>query len=205
MTTTLPTDNAIPLHDDPIILFQQWVRDAETAEINDPCAASLASVDPHGQPSVRMVLCRGYDSKGFTFFTNFESRKGQQLLANPKAALCFHWKSLRRQVRIEGIAHVVSNEEADNYFQQRPRDSRIGAWASLQSQSLAHKNILLDRVRDYEQKFSGLENPPRPPHWSGFRIVPEMIEFWQDGAFRLHDRLQYTRHDNLWKKDALYP
>lgn len=190
----------------PYDLFHNWLKDAEETEPNDPTAMALASVDDTGQPSVRMVLCRNFDTRGFAFFTNFNSKKGAQLQAQKKAALCFHWKSRRRQVRAEGRVEIVSADEADDYYNSRHRNSRIGAWASLQSSPLPGRETLLERFAAYEKEFNGMENPPRPAHWSGFRIVPHLIEFWQEGDFRLHDRVLYTQQPNgTWETTLLYP
>jgi pyridoxamine 5'-phosphate oxidase len=189
---------------DPLALFDAWLEEAKAKEINDPTGMALATVDPTGLPDVRMVLLKGHDARGFVFFTNFESAKGQELIATPKAALLFHWKSLRRQVRIRGPVVQVETAEADDYFASRPRDSRIGAWASDQSRPLEGRFALEKRVAEYALKF-GLGEVPRPPHWSGFRVVPTQIEFWKDGAFRLHDRLLFDRVGDGWTTKRLYP
>jgi len=189
---------------DPLSLFESWFEDAREKEINDPNGVALASVGADGMPSLRMVLLKGYDAEGFVFYTNFESRKGQQLLAHAQAALLFHWKSLRRQVRIEGEAAPVSAEEADAYFASRPRQSQIGAWASEQSRPLESRFALEKRVAAFAAKYA-VGSVPRPPHWSGFRVSARRIEFWQDGAFRLHDRLVYHCQDAGWSTERLYP
>lgn len=189
---------------DPIDLFSDWFKDAEANEPNDPNAMALASAGEDGMPSVRMVLLKGFDERGFVFYTNLESRKGQQLLANPKAALCIHWKSLRRQVRVEGDAVKVRDDEADRYFATRRRDSQIGAWASRQSQPLHGRLELERRVAKFAAKF-GLGSVPRPPYWSGIRVVPRRIEFWREGAFRLHDRLVYHHIKEGWRTERLFP
>jgi len=190
---------------DPFVLFQRWMNDADAAELNDPNAMALATCTPDGRPSVRMVLLKGFDSQGFVFYTNLTSRKGQELQANPFAALCFHWKSLRRQVRVEGPMTPVSDAEADAYFQSRPRDSRLGAWASLQSHPMDSRFDLERRIAEMVVRF-GVGMVPRPPHWSGFRLVPDRIEFWQDRPFRLHDRHLYERKDHGgWAIQRLYP
>jgi pyridoxamine 5'-phosphate oxidase len=193
---------------DPLDIFAVWLGEAEAAEPNDPTAMALATVGEDGMPSCRMVLLKGYDAKGFVFYTNYESRKGRQLLATPKAALLFHWKSLRRQVRIEGAVAPVGEEEADAYFAGRPRQSQVGAWASTQSRPLEGRFELEKRVALFAAKYA-IGKVPRPPHWSGFRLTPRLIEFWQDGAFRLHDRLVYTRQGEGaaegWTTERLYP
>ncbi len=190
--------------DDPLSVFHSWFEEARDAEPNDPNAMALASVGEDGMPSLRMVLLKGVDEQGFVFYTNFESRKGRQLLAQPKAALLFHWKSLRRQVRVEGPVTMVAEEDADAYFASRPRSSQVGAWASEQSRPLESRFALETRVAKFAAKHS-LGKVPRPPHWSGFRVQPALIEFWQDGAFRLHDRLVYHREGTGWRTERLYP
>ncbi|SDB28430.1 pyridoxamine 5'-phosphate oxidase [Bauldia litoralis] len=189
---------------DPFALFSEWLGDAEASEPNDPNAMALATVDEDGLPDVRMVLLKGYDATGFVFFTNFESAKGTELLAHPKAALCFHWKSLRRSVRVRGAVSQVTAEEADAYFASRSRGSRIGAWASKQSRPLESRFALEKAVASYTAKF-GVGSIPRPDYWSGFRIAPQHIEFWADGPFRLHDRIKFTRDGDGWTKARLYP
>ena len=189
---------------EPIDLFHAWFAEAGAAEPNDANAMALASVGADGMPSVRIVLLKGADAAGFVFYTNFESRKGAELLARPRAALCFHWKSLRRQVRVEGTVETVSDAEADAYFASRPRGSQIGAWASQQSRPMTGTAELLKRVGAFTAKFA-VGKVARPPHWSGFRLVPRRFEFWRDGQFRLHDRLVYRRGDTGWHTEILYP
>jgi pyridoxamine 5'-phosphate oxidase len=189
---------------DPFSLFAEWLGEAEASEPNDPNAMALATVDGDGMPNVRMVLLKGYDKDGFVFFTNFESAKGKELLAQPKAALCLHWKSLRRQIRVRGTITQVSTAESEAYFSSRPRGARIGAWASQQSRPLESRFALEKAVASYTAKF-GVGEIPRPEYWSGFRITPATIEFWRNGTFRLHDRIVFTRTDEGWSKVRLYP
>jgi pyridoxamine 5'-phosphate oxidase len=191
---------------DPLELFAGWYAEAEKSEPNDPSAMALATVGPDGTPSMRMVLLKGYDAAGFVFYTNYESRKGLHLLAHSKAALLFHWKSVRRQVRLEGPVTKTTPEEADAYFATRARGSQIGAWASDQSRPLESRYALEKSVAEFGAKHL-IGTVPRPPHWSGFRLQPTLIEFWQDGAFRLHDRLEYSRPSAgvPWSTRTLYP
>lgn len=190
----------------PFERFGAWMREAEAAEINDPNAMALATVDPSGMPNVRMVLLKDWDEDGFVFYTNLESEKGSELSATPKAALCIHWKSLRRQVRARGNVIPVTQAEADAYFASRPRDSQIGAWASQQSRPLEGTWALEAAVAKWALRY-GLGTIPRPPHWSGFRLVPDKIEFWKDGAFRLHTREVFSRTapNSPWNASFLYP
>jgi pyridoxamine 5'-phosphate oxidase len=191
---------------DPFALFETWFAEAKKSEPNDPNAMALSTVDAEGMPNSRMVLLNGRDGEDFVFYTNTQSQKGEELLAQPKAALLFHWKSLRRQVRIRGAVTVVSDEMADAYFQSRPRDSRIGAWASQQSRPLESRFALEKAVAIQAAKF-GVGTIPRPPHWTGFRISPVYLEFWRDGAFRLHDRVVFRRGEvgEPWARARLYP
>lgn len=189
---------------DPIILFEQWFAEARDSEPNDPEAMAVATAAPDGQPSVRMVLLKGYGPEGFTFYTNRESRKGEELGANPQAALLFHWKSIRRQVRIDGPVAEVSREEADAYFETRPRDAQIGAWASEQSRPLDVRETFESRIAEFADRFES-QDVPRPPHWSGFRVKPERVEFWSDRPFRLHERRLFIRVADGWAERLLYP
>lgn len=191
---------------DPLALFGDWYAEAAKSEPNDPEAVALATVGPDGTPSARMVLLKGYDPAGFVFYTNYESRKGQHLQAHAKAALLFHWKSLRRQVRLEGPVVQTTPQEADAYFASRARGSQIGAWASEQSRPLESRFALEKRVAEYTARHL-VGTVPRPAHWSGFRLQPTLIEFWQDGAFRLHDRLEYRRPapGEPWTTRTLFP
>lgn len=191
---------------DPFALFAAWFEEAKATETNDPNAMALASVDESGLPNVRMVLLKGLDEKGFTFYTNYESAKGRELLGQRKAAAVFHWKSLRRQVRLRGPVEQVSDAEADAYFASRAKGSQIGAWASKQSRPLESRFALEKEVAKYTARY-GLTSVPRPPHWSGFRILPVEMEFWHDRPFRLHDRLVFRRESaqQPWTTTTLYP
>jgi pyridoxamine 5'-phosphate oxidase len=203
--TPPPDDAAFFASDEPLQLFERWFRDAKAKEPNDANAMALATVDAAGAPDVRMVLLKDVDQRGFTFYSNAESAKGLQLGANPRAALCFHWKSLGRQVRVRGAVEPVSEEEADAYFRTRDRGARLGAWASDQSRELPDRLALEKRIAEFALKF-GLGEVPRPPHWRGWRIAPQRIEFWKNMPFRLHDRLVFERDANMgWKKSRLFP
>jgi pyridoxamine 5'-phosphate oxidase len=191
--------------EDPHALFDAWLREAEASEPNDPDAVALATADADGRPSVRMVLLKGHDERGFVIYTNRESRKAEELDANPRAALLFHWKSLRRQVRVEGAVARVSDEESDAYFASRSRDSRLGAWASEQSRNLDRRETFEARVAEMRRRFEG-GDVPRPPHWGGYRIAPERIEFWRDREHRLHERRLFLPDGSGgWREGLLYP
>ena len=191
--------------DTPLSLFRKWLADAGESEPNDPTAMTVATADADGMPSARMVLLKEADERGFVFYTNTESQKGSELDANPRAALVFHWKTLRRQVRVSGAVERVSDSEADAYFASRARGSQIGAWASEQSRPLDGRFELEKRVAKFAAKF-GVGTVPRPPHWTGYRVVPSRVEFWQDKPFRLHERLIYTRAtDGGWSTGRIFP
>lgn len=187
----------------PIDQFHIWFDQAQKADLPEPNAMTVASVDADGKPSARTVLIKEVTSAGFVFFTNYESRKGQALINNPHAALLFFWPELERQIRVEGSVEKLSDQESDDYFHSRPLDSRIGAWASPQSQVISSRTLLVKNAAEYALKFA--LNPPRPPHWGGLRVKPELLEFWQGRPSRLHDRIQYVLHDDSWKIQRLAP
>jgi pyridoxamine 5'-phosphate oxidase len=189
---------------DPFQLFDQWLAEAKASEPNDPNAMALATADGSGRPSVRMVLLKGHGPEGFVFYTNEQSSKAEQIAANPRAALLFHWKSLRRQVRVEGCIEQVSDEQADAYFASRSRDSQLGAWASDQSRPLDSRGTFEQRFEHMKHRFEG-QDVPRPPHWGGYRVIPKRIEFWSDRPHRLHERRLFTRDDGGWSEGLLYP
>ena len=189
----------------PVDLFKKWFADAEKSEINDPNALSVATSNKEGIPSVRMVLLKGLSDRGFVFYTNFNSKKGNDLKNNPNASMCFHWKSLRRQVRVTGKVTVVENEEADKYFSSRKYGSKISAWASSQSKQMNNRNEFLNKIKEYEKKYPKEKEVPRPPHWSGWRVLPNEIEFWLELDNRSHQRLIYKKENGKWIKEMLYP
>ena len=191
--------------DNPINLFREWFNEAKKSEINDPNAVALGTIDYKGYPSVRMVLLKDYNDDGFVFYTNFNSDKSKAIKKDPKISMCFHWKSLLRQVRIVGLASKVSDKEADKYFNSRSYESRIGAWASDQSSILIDRKDLLNSINNYREKFPNENKVPRPNHWSGWRLKPEEIEFWLDGENRIHERLKYIKNKNIWEKVLLSP
>ena len=201
---SLGIDSCFEEADNPIDLFKKWFSEAEKKEINDPNAVAVATSDKDNQPNVRMVLLKGLSDKGFVFYTNFNSKKGSELKINQKASMCFHWKSLRRQVRISGEVEEVTAKEADDYYNSRPYKNKIGAWASSQSETLKNRQEFLEKVKSFENKYPS-NNVPRPSHWSGWRLAPIQIEFWLDGEGRIHERLNYVLTNNGWKKELLYP
>jgi len=200
----VPRDLSWTQSEDPIALFNDWLSAAVEAEPNDPHAMALATVDASGMPDVRMVLLKGIDARGFVFYTNSESAKGEQLKGQGKAALCFHWKSQRRQIRIRGPIERVSDIESDAYFASRARGSQIGAWASQQSQKVASRKDLMAATKAIKDKYEG-KDVPRPPHWYGWRVKPDSLEFWQDGAYRLHDRIVFRADKKGWLTSRLSP
>ena len=202
---SLGLDSCFEDLENPVELFKKWFSEADKSEINDPNAVALATSDNENQPNVRMVLLKGLSDKGFVFYTNFNSKKGQEIKKNLKASMCFHWKSLRRQVRIIGRVEEVSSSEADEYYKSRPYKNKIGAWASSQSEKLEKREIFLEKIKEFENKYKDEKSVPRPPHWSGWRLLPSEIEFWLDGEGRIHERLVYFKESDKWKKKLLYP
>ena len=203
---SLGLDKSFEDLDNPIDLFKKWFKKAEETEINDPNALALSTSNKNNEPSVRMVLLKGLSEKGFVFYTNLSSRKSNDLKENKFASMCFHWKSIRRQIRISGHAEQVPDDEANQYYQSRPYKNKIGAWASSQSSKMESRGDLLERVKNFEKKYPDKNNVPRPSHWSGWRLIPKEIEFWLDGEGRIHERLIYVRrNDGGWIKNLLYP
>ena len=196
--------NLINSNANPLSLFEEWFQEAKKSEINDPNAMNLATISNDGKPSSRIVLLKSYNDKGFVFYTNSNSRKGKSIKNNSNVALNFHWKSLQKQIRIEGTVSKISDVEADEYYNSRPLGSRIGAWASIQSEELDNRSSLLKRVEEYEKKFQNT-NITRPPYWNGFLVNPNLIEFWQDMPFRLHDRVEFRKEEDKWVSRKLYP
>ena len=196
--------NLINSNKKPIELFNEWYEEAKKSEINDPNAMNLASISKDGKPNSRIVLLKSYDERGFVFYTNSNSKKGKSISSNTNIALNFHWKSLNRQIRIEGEVSIISQTQADEYYDSRPVGSRIGAWASLQSEELSDRKKLIDRVQKFERKFTN-NDIPRPPHWNGYIVKPNLIEFWQEMPFRLHDRVEYKKVKDNWVSKKLYP
>ena len=202
---SLGIDSCFEDLDNPIELFKKWFAKAEKTEINDPNAVAVATSNKDNQPNVRMVLLKGLSDKGFVFYTNFNSKKGSELKENLKASMCFHWKSLRRQVRVIGSVEEVSKKEADDYYKSRAYGSRIGAWASQQSSILKKRDDLYKSIKEFKKKFPNQKKVPRPEYWSGWRIKPKEIEFWLDGQNRIHERLKYIKKTKSWKKVLLSP
>ena len=203
---SLGLDNCFLDLDDPIQLFKEWMKEAKKKELNDPNALSLATSNKENHPSVRMVLLKGYSQNGFVFYTNLNSQKGNELKENPNAAMCFHWKSLLRQIRINGRVSQVNNKIADQYYNSRGYESRIGAWASKQSQELINRDELINSIKEYKKKYNDQDNVPRPSYWSGWNLSPSSIEFWLDGESRIHERLKYTKDSSgQWRKSLLSP
>ena len=201
---SLGLDKCFEEINNPIELFEKWFTKAKETEINDPNAVAVATADKNNQPSVRMVLLKGLNEKGFIFYTNLNSKKGNDLKINNKASMCFHWKSLRRQVRIIGTVEKVTDREADDYYNTRPYKNKIGAWASSQSEVLSKREDFLKKIESYEKKYPS-DDVPRPSHWSGWRLIPIEIEFWLDGEGRIHERLNYKIKNGNWIKELLYP
>ena len=196
--------NLINSNQKPINLFKVWFEEAKKSEINDPNAMSLATISSNGKPNSRIVLLKSYSDKGFIFYTNSNSKKGKAISNNANVALNFHWKSLNKQIRIEGTVSMISESEADEYYNSRPLGSKIGAWASLQSEELDVRDTLIKRVEDYEKKFQNIE-VQRPSHWNGYIVKPDLIEFWQEMPFRLHDRVEFKKENKNWIARKLYP
>ena len=202
---SLGLDNCFEDEANPVDLFKKWFAAAEKSEINDPNALSVATSNKEGIPSVRMVLLKGLSDRGFVFYTNFNSKKGNDLKNNPNASMCFHWKSLRIQIIISGKTSVIDNDEADKYFSSRKYGSKISAWASSQSEQMKNRDEFLNKIKEYEKKYPKEKKVPRPPHWSGWRVLPNEIEFWLELDNRSHQRLIYKKANGKWIKEMLYP
>ncbi|MDC0046592.1 pyridoxamine 5'-phosphate oxidase [Candidatus Pelagibacter sp.] len=203
---SLGLNNCFQNFDDPIQLFDNWMKEAKKSEPNDPNAVALATANKNNFPSVRMVLLKNFNQNGFVFYTNLESQKGSDLKENPNVAMCFHWKSLLRQIRVSGTVSLVSNKVADEYYNSRSYESRIGAWASKQSKELKDRKQLISSIEDYKKKYYDKNNVPRPNYWSGWNLSPSSIEFWLDGDNRIHERLKYTKNFNgQWTQSLLSP
>jgi pyridoxamine 5'-phosphate oxidase len=203
---SLGLNNCFLDKNDPIDLFEVWMNEAKKAEPNDPHAVALGTSDHGNFPSIRMVLLKDFNKEGFIFYTNLNSQKGNDLKNNPKAAMCFHWKSLLRQIRINGLVQKVSNEVADDYYNSRGYESRIGAWASKKSSILNNRDELFNSIKKYKEKYNNKDEVPRPDHWSGWNLIPTSIEFWLDGDSRIHERLKYTKNEmGKWTKSLLSP
>ena len=196
--------NLINSNINPLYLFAEWFEDAKKSEINDPNAMNLATISANGKPTSRIVLLKSYDEQGFVFYTNSNSKKGKSIKNNPNVALNFHWKSLQKQIRIEGTVSLIGNAEANEYYNSRALGSRLGAWASIQSEELDDRSSLLNRVKEYQKEFENTEIT-RPPHWNGYLVNPSLIEFWQDMPFRLHDRVEFRKQNDIWVSRKLYP
>ena len=192
-------------HNNPIKLFEEWFNKAKKTEINDPNAFAVGTVNKNGFPTVRMVLLKDFDKNGFVFYTNFNSDKSKAIRNTSKISMCFHWKSLQRQIRIVGVASKVSKKEADDYYNSRAYGSRIGAWASSQSQTMDNRNEFINKIKEFEKKYPDQKNVPRPPHWSGWRVEPDTIEFWLEIKNRIHERLNYRKENGKWLREILYP
>jgi pyridoxamine 5'-phosphate oxidase len=203
---SLGLNNCFLDKNDPVDLFEVWMNEAIKTELNDPNAVALGTSDKNNSPSIRMVLLKDFNKDGFIFYTNLNSQKGNELKNNPKAAMCFHWKSLLRQVRINGVVKKVSDEVADEYYNKRGYESRIGAWASKQSSILSNRDELLNSIEEYKKKYDNKNEVPRPDHWSGWKLIPSSIEFWLDGDSRIHERLKYIKYEEgNWIKSLLSP
>ncbi len=196
--------NLINSNINPLSLFEEWFEEAKKSEVNDPNAMNLATISAEGKPTSRIVLLKSYNEHGFVFYTNSNSKKGKSINDNKNVALNFHWKSLQKQIRIEGTVFVIGNAEADEYYNSRPLGSRIGAWASMQSEELDNRSSLLNRVEEYKKKFENTKIS-RPPHWNGYIVNPNLIEFWQEMPFRLHDRVEFKKEEDKWVSRKLYP